>query len=242
LLHFGELSRATARLPCRGKRPAPGTKAVEDPWLGNLLASRENARQLGMTGFAARASGLVERDLRLVQSTGYEQLDHLIRTCVEDTHPHLRPDQLLQTQILQGDIFSRALLRVREAKASMRIIDELLRALDELSNEEHLPESTAAGSAANYDFSLGCAEGARGDVVYWLMRDKFHRIFRCKVRDPSCLNWPALAAAVGELQDDQPADSDANAGGVESPAPASIQPDFPLINKSYNLSYSGRDL
>jgi Ni,Fe-hydrogenase III large subunit len=46
------------------------------------------------------------------------------------------------------------------------------------------------------------------------------RIHRCKVRDPSFANWPAIQWAVL----------------------GNIIPDFPLINKSFNLSYAGNDL
>jgi Ni,Fe-hydrogenase III large subunit len=46
------------------------------------------------------------------------------------------------------------------------------------------------------------------------------RIHRCKVRDPSFVNWPAIQWAVL----------------------GNIIPDFPLINKSFNLSYAGNDL
>jgi len=71
-----------------------------------------------------------------------------------------------------------------------------------------------AGSA------LGYAEGWRGPVLYWLKTDSAGLIERCKVVDPSFLNWQGLSYAVL----------------------GNIIPDFPLCNKSFDLSYSGNDL
>jgi Ni,Fe-hydrogenase III large subunit len=61
------------------------------------------------------------------------------------------------------------------------------------------------------------------------MQDKLGRIYRCKVCDPSLLNWPALRRAVC------PPDE-------KTTRPETTLADFPLINKSFNLSYSGNDL
>ena len=69
-------------------------------------------------------------------------------------------------------------------------------------------------------YSVGIVEGWRGDIVYLVATDARGDISRVDVRDPSFLNWTALSyAAVGN-----------------------VVPDFPLINKSFNLSYSGNDL
>ncbi len=69
-------------------------------------------------------------------------------------------------------------------------------------------------------YAVGIVEGWRGDIVYLVATDDQGGISRVAVRDPSFLNWTALSyAAVGN-----------------------IVPDFPLINKSFNLSYSGNDL
>jgi Ni,Fe-hydrogenase III large subunit len=67
--------------------------------------------------------------------------------------------------------------------------------------------------------ALGWVEAWRGPCVHWVATDERGRIARVKVSDPSFLNWPGLAHAV----------------------PGNIIPDFPVINKSFNLSYSGND-
>jgi Ni,Fe-hydrogenase III large subunit len=68
-------------------------------------------------------------------------------------------------------------------------------------------------------FGAGWVEGWRGEVFVALELGADGRIHRCHVHDPSRHNWPALEHAVI----------------------GNIVPDFPLINKSFNLSYSGHD-
>jgi len=69
-------------------------------------------------------------------------------------------------------------------------------------------------------FGIGWVEGWRGDVLVALETDRAATVRRCHCHDPSWQNWPLLEHAVI----------------------GNIVPDFPLINKSFNLSYSGQDL
>ncbi len=66
----------------------------------------------------------------------------------------------------------------------------------------------------------GIVEGWRGSVVHRIEVDESGRLARVKVVDPSFFNWPALSVALADT----------------------IVPDFPLANKSFNLSYAGNDL
>jgi Ni,Fe-hydrogenase III large subunit len=68
--------------------------------------------------------------------------------------------------------------------------------------------------------ALGFCEGWRGPVLYWVRLGRGGVIERCKIVDASFNNWQGLAYAV----------------------PGNIIPDFPLCNKSFNLSYPGNDL
>ena len=67
---------------------------------------------------------------------------------------------------------------------------------------------------------MGWVEGWRGEVLVALEIGAEGRIVRCHCHDPSWQNWPVLEHAII----------------------CNIVPDFPLINKSFNLSYSGHDL
>jgi Ni,Fe-hydrogenase III large subunit len=67
---------------------------------------------------------------------------------------------------------------------------------------------------------VGWIEGWRGDVFIALETGADGTILRCHCHDPSWHNWPALEHAII----------------------GNIVPDFPLINKSFNLNYAGHDL
>ena len=67
---------------------------------------------------------------------------------------------------------------------------------------------------------LGLVEGWRGPVWHWVVAGKNNLLERVKIKDPSFANWPALSYAILK----------------------NIVPDFPLVNKSFNLSYAANDL
>jgi Ni,Fe-hydrogenase III large subunit len=68
--------------------------------------------------------------------------------------------------------------------------------------------------------AIGCVEGWRGEILHVVRTNDAGQICRVAVRDPSFANWQVLGYA----------------GATE------MVPDFPLINKSFNLSYTGNDL
>jgi Ni,Fe-hydrogenase III large subunit len=158
--------------------------------------SRELALKLGLTGFAARASG-VPPDLRCdFPTVPYATL--AVRRATRD----------------DGDVAARVAVRFDETFESLRLIDALLEALP--AGEVAAPFPAAPANR----FALGAVEGWRGPVVIALESGPDGTIRRCHPHDPSWQNWPVLEHAVI----------------------GNIVPDFPLINKSFNLSYSGHDL
>jgi Ni,Fe-hydrogenase III large subunit/Ni,Fe-hydrogenase III component G len=113
-----------------------------------------------------------------------------------------------------GDVASRVAVRFEETFESLRLIRRLCKALPDGPVRVDL---TLPGRVA---FGAGWVEGWRGEVFVALELDDAARIRRCHCHDPSWQNWPAVMhAAVGN-----------------------IVADFPLINKSFNLAYSGHDL
>jgi len=113
-----------------------------------------------------------------------------------------------------GDVAARVILRFDEIFESLRLIRSVLQRIAPGTIMAALPP-LPAGKAG-----LGWAEGWRGETVIALESGEDGRIRNCHAHDPSWQNWPALAFAVIN----------------------NIVPDFPLINKSFNLSYSGCDL
>lgn len=116
-----------------------------------------------------------------------------------------------------GDVYARFSVRVKEVYSSFEIIKKVLVSLSEGGQITSAPANIVLKKNA---ISVSIVEGWRGDIVYFVATDSEGNINRADVRDPSFLNW----AAVGHA------------------GPGNIVPDFPLINKSFNLSYSGNDL
>jgi Ni,Fe-hydrogenase III large subunit/Ni,Fe-hydrogenase III component G len=113
-----------------------------------------------------------------------------------------------------GDVWARLMVRVEEAHESFSLI---ARALDDMPEGKVLnPVETLPEGAS----AFGLVEGWRGPVWHWVVAGSNNMLERVKVKDPSFANWPALSYAILK----------------------NIVPDFPLVNKSFNLSYAGNDL
>ena len=113
----------------------------------------------------------------------------------------------------RGDVAARVAVRFDEIFESLRLLRVMAVGLPAGEVRIELAPNPGGGG-------LGIVEGWRGEVVVGLRLDEAGRIARAHPHDPSWQAWPALEHAV--LSD--------------------IVPDFPLINKSFNLSYSGADL
>ncbi len=113
-----------------------------------------------------------------------------------------------------GDVAARVTVRFEEIAESLRLQRLILERLPLGESAVDVPVP-AAGA-----FGVGWVEGWRGEVLVALETGPDGRIRRCHPHDPSWQNWPLLEHAVI----------------------GNIVPDFPLINKSFNLSYSGQDL
>lgn len=126
---------------------------------------------------------------------------------------------VIEPQICEsGDAFARAYVRYKEVKLSICIIKGLLGKIHDYSSDILLVKTENLLSANSMVVSL--TEGWRGEIVHVALTNSENRIFRYKVKDPSFNNWYGLALAVRN-------------NGIS---------DFPLCNKSFNLSYCGNDL
>ena len=155
---------------------------------------RKTAEDLGVVGLVARASG-ISTDIRKYFPGVYNQARFKMMTQES------------------GDVLARLRVRISEFEESVRLIEVFTSKLTK-SGELRVSLGIKWGSA------LGYAEGWRGPVLYWLEISPAGIIERCKIVDPSFLNWQGLSFAVL----------------------GNIIPDFPLCNKSFDLSYSGNDL
>jgi Ni,Fe-hydrogenase III large subunit/Ni,Fe-hydrogenase III component G len=155
----------------------------------------DKARDLGIVGVAGRASGM--------------DLD------VRRDHPYAAyPRYTFRVPVYEaGDVLHRMQVRIDEVSESFAIIRSA-------TEESHHGEFRASVPAIPPDrCALSAVEGWRGEIIHWIRTGPDNHLERCKIKDPSLNNWPALVEAVQ----------------------GNIIADFPVINKSFNLSYSGTD-
>jgi len=155
----------------------------------------EKAKDLGIVGVAGRASGM--------------DLD------VRRDHPYAAYRRYsFRVPVYQvGDVSHRMQVRVDEVHESVSIIRSAMNESLDGEFRAQVPPIPADRCA------LSAIEGWRGEIIHWIRTAPNNHLERCKIKDPSLNNWPALVEAVQ----------------------GNIIADFPVINKSFNLSYSGTD-
>jgi Ni,Fe-hydrogenase III large subunit len=113
-----------------------------------------------------------------------------------------------------GDVLARAMLRWKESLASLEF---LVDRLGSLPDGDILLPCVGAGQDR---LAVALVEGWRGEICHVAITDAAGKFLRYKVKDPSFHNWHGLAMSMRNQQIS----------------------DFPLCNKSFNLSYCGFDL
>jgi Ni,Fe-hydrogenase III large subunit len=131
-------------------------------------------------------------------------------------HPFRGGEVGLDNPVIEtdGDVFARGNVRRREIYASLALVRQGLKRLPDG------PLQVPLGPLAANSLAVSLCEGWRGEVVHAALTDAAGRIVRYKIVDPSFHNWSGLALALRGQQIS----------------------DFPLCNKSFNLSYCGFDL
>jgi len=206
-----------------------------DRMIGIGVLTKKEAHQA--TGMIARASGLFMHDTRIqFPQGGYldEEVQIELRATIEHDEFSQRVAPIYPDD-LQGDVFARVAIRIAEVETSWRLIQHFgkkIQSIEQL-DKSLVPIADALWSRPNLEIGIGIAEGWRGDIVYFVMKGVNNNIFRCKIRDPSVFNWHVFPKAVERKQIQY---------GKKQRIQENILADFPLINKSFNLSYSGSDL
>ncbi|MEO0237708.1 MAG: NADH-quinone oxidoreductase subunit C [candidate division WOR-3 bacterium] len=192
----------------------------------NLSKVRKNVEQLceemfDLSSVVSRFEGtgiVTEDDVKKCGFVGMVARSSGVKLDVRENHPFgaYKMYPIYSLFMKNGDVFSRAYLRYLEIQQSINFIDEVLDILDK--DENHSDTKFNFKEEKNV-FVVSMIEGWRGEIVHILVVDE-NGNKRYKVKDPSFTNWFALALAVRGF-------------GIS---------DFPLCNKSFNLSYSGNDL
>jgi Ni,Fe-hydrogenase III large subunit/Ni,Fe-hydrogenase III component G len=155
--------------------------SLEDRVRSTGTLNTQTARNLGVVGFVARASGF--------------NLDCRIH------HPFPPYDRIGVTVpvLVSGDVHARGWVRVEEVRDSIRIIREVLATLPAGRTQTPMgaPKPDTAGFSA--------VEGWRGEILYWVQAGPKGEINRCMVRDPSSVNWLGLEQCIhGNIVPDFP--------------------------------------
>jgi Ni,Fe-hydrogenase III large subunit len=169
---------------------------VQDRLEGTGMLTTGTARDHGVLGYVARASG-IDADVRRDHPfAAYGDLSFRVPV------------------FTSGDVKARTMVRVEEARESVRLIRQAVEGMPAG------PLRVALGPLPAFAPAWGMVEGWRGAIIHWVMADEMGALYRVKIMDPSFLNWRPLSYALLK----------------------NIVPDFPLCNKSFNQSYSGNDL
>lgn len=164
--------------------------------------SEERAREIGLVGMAAKASG-VDLDSRFDYPDKWMEELEFTKRGFKAT----------------GDVNARFKLRYKEILQSYSMIKKIFAKLKEYTNEAIIADGIN-NEITKDSLAISIVEGWRGEVVHIALTDNNGNLSRYKIKDPSFNNWYGLALAVRN-------------NGVS---------DFPLCNKSFNLSYCGNDL
>ena len=179
---------------------------VLDRFEGTGAVSAAAARQIGMVGVAARASGLATDARR----------DFPTNT------PAAQPVPALARRAQSGDTLARALVRRHEINASIEFLLDALLPFEPPAPPapRRVPSPPTAPRLRPNAISVSVIESWRGELVHMAATDSAGKFHFYKIIDPSFHNWFGLALA---LRGEQISN-------------------FPICNKSFNLSYCGHDL
>jgi Ni,Fe-hydrogenase III large subunit len=167
-----------------------------------------------------RFTGTAVLDARQVADIG--ALGYIARAAGVDIdarrdHPFLPATaQVTAVTRTEGDVLGRFLVRAGEVQASVALLTTLLPGARTGTAHRDPPQRLPGGQLSG----VGLVEGWRGTIVHRVEIGPDGLLTRLKIVDPSFMSWPALPVAMRDT----------------------IVPDFPLANKSFNLSYAGNDL
>ena len=165
--------------------------------------------------FVTRINGpgvLAKETVMAMAGTGVSARAAGIASDFRSDHPHAAYGDLASACVVEteGDVAARLKVRARETLASFELLFRLL---------DGLPGGAAAsaiGPIPEGVSALGYSESPRGSNVHWLMAGPNSTVYRLRIRSASYANWPLVTRAVVN----------------------NVVPDFPLINKSFELCYA----
>ncbi|WP_104200031.1 NADH-quinone oxidoreductase subunit C [Cryobacterium sp. Y29] len=207
----------------RGALSVGGTRVTALPAAAELAqVSAAVAELVGITLGHAIVRGRFTGTARLsraqaltIGTLGYVARASGIASDARLEHPFVNLGEVFHVVTEEGgDVLARYNVRAREVEVSTALAVDLLRRLHGHTGTTSIVNPTSAGTG------MGLIEAWRGTATHRVELAANGTLARVKIVDPSFFNWPAVPDALSET----------------------IVPDFPLANKSFNLSYAGNDL
>ncbi len=208
----------------------PFTEELADK-LAKLLDNFESRfdpmaeHMFGLPSVLMRAENIgkvTETQMRLIGAVGMAARAAGVERDLRKSHPFAayKNHSIGIETLPAGDVWARAMLRKLEIKISIEYIRDLMRRLAKLNQPSAKPVTEKELKLAPDSLCVSLVEGWRGEICHCAITDKDGKIEHYKIKDPSMHNWLALALSLRDLEIS----------------------DFPINNKSYNLSYCGHDL
>ena len=182
-------------------------------------------RLFSLPSFLMRAENIgkvTEQQMKLIGAVGMAARVASIPMDIRQSHPFAAyKSNVIESQTLsQGDVWARMMIRNLETIDSIAYIRTLMEKIRLLDQPLQKPLAEKKLLLAPDSFCLSLVEGWRGEICHCAVTDHLGALHHYKVKDPSIHNWLALALSLRDLEIS----------------------DFPINNKSYNLSYCGHDL
>ncbi len=208
-----------------GKTDYPLTKILTDELLSLLAEYEKDFEEISGELFSLPSAlarfentGVITNEqAQTLGTVGISARMSAVKRDIRSSHPHDLYDELQHQPLIKnhGDVHSRARLRKKEINQSIEYIRELIRSLHVAR-----PEPALLAEPLPDSFTVSLVEGWRGEICHCAVTGEKGELVCYKIKDPSFHNWLALALAVrnNEISD------------------------FPVSNKSFDLSYCGHDL
>ena len=208
-----------------GKNQFPFTPAlakrlteVFDAYEPDFNEMVEMLRKLPSTLSRFERTGIVSHDDVLsIGAVGMVARMSGVNRDIRTSHPYYLYPEFNHEPVIKhhGDVYSRVQIRRNEIRQSIQYIRNMIQNVPEISSKEVVLNNPTPDS-----FTISLVEGWRGEICHCAITDSKGDFVIYKIKDPSFHNWLGLALAVrnNEISD------------------------FPICNKSFNLSYSGHDL
>ncbi len=181
-------------------------------------------RLFSLPSFLMRAETIgrvTEKQMRLIGAVGMTARAAGIPSDIRQSHPYAayKRYEIDHQTLEQGDVWARMMLRSLEVKDSLRFVRNLAQRRGSATPISS-PVKEKEFKLMPDTFSIALVEGWRGEICHCAITNERGELAHYKIKDPSFHNWMALALSLRDLEIS----------------------DFPINNKSYNLSYCGFDL